>query len=93
MRLEANATEKLFNECCVTSEGLIMRGLWIVLPHSLQLLAVKLAHEGHLGICKTKALLRAKVCFPNIYIMVEKEIILCKECQINEVQVCQNLYK
>ena len=52
---------KVFNEFCVTADGLVLRGLRIVLPKSLQATAIKLAHEGHLCICETKSLLRAKV--------------------------------
>ena len=52
---------KVFNELCVTSHGLVLRGLRIVLPQALRSSAVKLAHEEHQGICKTKSLLRAKI--------------------------------
>lgn len=74
---------QVFNECCVSSEGLVLRGLRIILPQSLRLSEVKLAHEGHQGLCKTKALLRAKVWFPNIDSLIEDEISLCRECQLN----------
>ena len=71
----------------MSSDGLILRGLRIVLPQSLRSSAVKLAHEGHQGICKTKSLLRAKIWFPGIDAMVEEEVRLCRECQINGEKV------
>ena len=45
---------------------LILLENWIVLPFIYQNLAVNLAHAGHLGLTKTKALLRSKVFFPNM---------------------------
>ena len=45
---------------------LVLRENWIVLPFIYQNLAVNLAHAGHLGLTKTKALLRSKVFFPNM---------------------------
>ena len=45
---------------------LVLRENWIVLPFIYENLAVNLAHAGHLGLTKTKALLRSKVFFPNI---------------------------
>ena len=47
----------------------------IVIPKSLQLKIVLLAHEGHQGIVKTKQLLREKVWFVGIDKQVEE---LCK---------------
>lgn len=42
---------------------------------------MKLAHEGHQGIVKTKSLLREKVWFPGIDRLVENEIQNCLACQ------------
>ena len=42
---------------------------------------VKIAHEGHQGIVRTKQLLRAHVWFPRIDKMVEKHIGKCLACQ------------
>ena len=78
---------KVLNECCVSSEGLVVRGLRIVLPQALRRRAVKLAHEDHQGISKTKSLLRSKVWFPDIDSLVEEEISLCRECQLNGERV------
>ena len=42
---------------------------------------VKIAHEGHQGIVRTKQLLRAHVWFPGIDKMVEKHVGKCLACQ------------
>ena len=78
---------KVFNELLVSSDSLVLRGLRIVLPQALRPSAVKLAHEGHQGICKTKSLLRAKIWFPGIDVMVEEKARLCRECQVNGEKV------
>ena len=44
-----------------------------MIPHSLQNHVVDLAHAEHMGIVKTKTLLRQKVCFPFIDSLVEQK--------------------
>ena len=68
-------------ELCVTANGLILRGSRIVIPEVLQQHVVNLAHEGHQGINKTKALLREKVWFPGIDDMVARKIAECVTCR------------
>lgn len=51
------------------------------MPSSLQKIAVKIAHESHLGIVKTKDLLRSKVWFSGLDRLVEQEITSCRICQ------------
>ena len=51
------------NELTTTTQGVILRGTRIVVPIALQHRAIKLAHETHLGIEKTKRLAREKICF------------------------------
>ena len=46
----------------------------LVMPSSLQQQTLDLAHEGHEGITKTKALLRSKVWFPNIDRRIEDKV-------------------
>ena len=41
-------------------EGILLRGSRIVVPTSLQKRVLKLAHESHVGIVRTKQLLRSK---------------------------------
>ena len=60
---------------------IILRGTRIIIPQSLQLRAVKLAHESHQGIVKTKQLLREKVWYPVIDKDVKIEVESCIPCQ------------
>ncbi|KAG7171935.1 pol Retrovirus-related Pol polyprotein from transposon-like 14 [Homarus americanus] len=65
----------------VTSKrGLVSRGSRIVMPQTPQRRTMQLAHETHLGMVKTKALLRGKVWWPTINKDVEKAIIQCNPC-------------
>ena len=61
----------------------VMRGKRLVIPYSLHNRTLKLAHEGHQGITKTKALLRSKVWFPMMDNMVENIVSKCIPCQAN----------
>ena len=69
------------DELSISSHGLILRRTRIVVPHSLRQRAVDIAHEAHLGIQKTKALLREKVWFPQIDNVVKTTIEKCITCQ------------
>lgn len=69
------------NELTVTRDGLVLRGTRIAVPASLQHRVIHLAHEGHQGINKTKALLREKVWFPRIDAMVAKLLDECVACK------------
>ena len=60
---------------------LILRGNWIVLPSIYQNLAVNVAHAGHLGLTKTKALLRSKLFFPNMDKITTQVLGLCTSCK------------
>ena len=71
----------VFNELSVSSEGFILRDQRLVLPSSLYTDAIKLAHEGHQGIRKTKELLRSKVWFPDIDSLTNEYYNQCS-CQI-----------
>ncbi|CAF0866872.1 unnamed protein product [Brachionus calyciflorus] len=42
----------------VTNSGIVLKGLQIVIPEKLQSKIITIAHEGHIGVAKTKALLR-----------------------------------
>lgn len=72
-----------FREQLSLSEGhdIILKHTKIVLPKCYHNIAVNLAHVGHQGIVKTKALLRSKVYFKNIDEMVKKRINECIACQ------------
>ena len=47
----------------VTASGLMLKGSKLVMPANLQQTTVNLAHEGHQGLSKTKALLKEKYGF------------------------------
>lgn len=61
---------------------LVLRGTRIVVPETLRLKCVELAHQGHLGIVGTKQQLRTKVWWPHMDKDVEKYVKSCHGCQI-----------
>ena len=66
------------NELSVNAEGnLVLRGTTIVIRESLQNRSVDIAHEGHQGMAKTKAMIREKVWFPFIGTLIEDKINSC----------------
>ena len=65
------------------TNGILLRGTRIIIPTTLKTSVVKLAHEGHQGIAKTKALLRQYAWFPNMDKAVKDEIEACLPCQVN----------
>ena len=77
-----NKLAQLRDELSVSSvHNVLLRGTRIVLPVNLQQRAIDLAHVGHQGIVKTKALLREKVWFVGIDKMAEDHIKSCLACQ------------
>jgi hypothetical protein len=74
--------QKVFRELTfIDSSNIILRGNQIVIPPSLETSILKLCHESHFGIVKTKQLLRTKVWFPGIDHKVEQMIKECIPCQ------------
>ncbi|KAK4328256.1 hypothetical protein Pmani_001374 [Petrolisthes manimaculis] len=63
-----------------TKCGVVVSGSRMVIPTKLRKHTLQLAHETHLGMVKTKALLRAKVWWPNIDKDVEETIKWCIPC-------------
>ena len=63
-------------------DGLVLRGNRIVMPVVLREYVVKLAHEGHQGISKTKQRLRSKVWWPSMDKEAERICRACYECQL-----------
>ena len=68
-------------ELTTTSQGIVLRGTRIVIPAVLQQRTIDLAHQAHLGIDKTKSLIREKICFPQIDNRVKSTIDHCLPCQ------------
>ena len=80
--------ERVMDELCATPDGLVLRQERLVLPKTLRQRAVDLAHEGHMGMAKCKALLRTKLWFPEMDAMVEAPIKECPAClMVNKEEV------
>jgi hypothetical protein len=77
------AFKTIIDELSVQASGILIRGQRIVVPVSLRNRIVQLAHRGHQGIVKTKALIRSRVWFPGIDAHVERTVKNCVECQAN----------
>lgn len=68
-------------------DGLIFRLNQIVIPSCLQRKVIKAAHSlGHLGMTKTKQMLREKYWFPEMNKMTEVLVGQCYECQLTTKQ-------
>ena len=61
--------------------NIILKDNRIILPTIFHSTAVKLAHVGHQGVQKTKALIRRKVFFISMDKAIEDEINNCIACQ------------
>ena len=62
-------------------EGILVRGDRIIVPDEMRRRVVQIAHEGHLGVVKTKQLIKETMWFPNIQKWVQEEIDGCLACQ------------
>ena len=78
---DLQAFKRIEKELSVTEDGIVLRETRIVMPQALREKAVEIAHEGHLGIVKTKGLTREKVWFPGIDKLVENKTTSCIACQ------------
>ena len=80
---ELSRYENVKSELTYNSDhNILLKSNQIVIPTTLQERTVHLAHEGHLGIVKTKALEREKVWFPMMDKLVERTIKSLLSCQI-----------
>lgn len=61
--------------------GILLKSDRIVVPNSLREKILKISHESHLGMVKTKLLLREKVYWPNMNKQIEEMISKCIPCQ------------
>ena len=69
------------DELCTYGEFLL-RGTRIVVPKVLRDRVVRLAHEGHQGVVKTKYRLRSKVWWPGMNRDVENLCKICHGCKV-----------
>jgi hypothetical protein len=89
-----DSMRRLQDELSATESGkIILRGTRIVIPAALQQKAIDIAHSGHQGIVKTKALIREKVWFAGIDNKVETTIRNCMSCQITTPTTSQEPLK
>ncbi|GFR72332.1 transposon Tf2-1 polyprotein [Elysia marginata] len=72
---------KFVKEDLSVFDGIILRQNRIVIPTSLQMQIIKLAHASHQVIVKTKQLIGEKVWFPGIDQQVESHLKGCIPCQ------------
>ena len=63
------------------NDGILLKCNQIILPKELQNKAIEIAHQGHLGINKCKALLREKVYWPSMNKDIQNAIGSCFACQ------------
>ena len=81
--LELQPYERCSSELS-TYDGLILRGHRIVLPKQKVRQAMKIAHETHQGVVRTKQYLRSKFYWPNMDLDVERLVRNCSACVLNQ---------
>ena len=69
-------------ELTITHDGIVLRDDKLVLPVGLYGQALAIAHLGHQGMTRTKALMRTKLWFPNMDKLVEDLTKGCFPCQL-----------
>ena len=66
------------------SEDILLRLDKIIPPENLRAKIVRIAHkQGHLGLSKTKEMIRQKYWWPNMNLQIEETTKKCFECQIS----------
>ena len=70
-------------------QGLILKGVQIVIPRSLRKKMLARAHEGHQGIAKTKVLMRETMWWPGMSNEIEQMIAGCDVCACYRHQQCK----
>jgi len=65
----------------LSDPGILLRNTRNVIPETLHHCSVDLAHAGHLGLVKTKSLLREKIWFPGVDKLVQDKVKNCISCQ------------
>ena len=76
---------------CKTS--IFLRGTRLIIPTGLRNRVIKLAHEGHQGLARTKALLRKYLWFPDMEQLVKEEVSTRIACQATNIKIeCSKHY-
>ena len=81
--VDISSVRAIRNELTVSDNDILLRDTRLVIPTALRSQVIQLAHEGHQGITKTKALLRSKVWFPGMDRDTETVVQRCVPCQAN----------
>ena len=75
--------QPILSEITSTGNGILLKNDRIILPQSLQLLAIQLAHQGsHPGTSAMERRLRYHFYFHNMNSLVEKFVFDCPECNL-----------
>lgn len=80
---KVKAFDKVLPELRVHESGIVVRNDLIVMPSTLQAKAIRIAHEGHLGIVLCKRLLRNRCWWPEMDAQVNTKVGDCAPCQAN----------
>ena len=81
---ERHAYRKFYQEFTVNEDdSIILRRKRLVIPLPLRKRMLELAQETHLGVTKTKSILRDKVYFPGMDSQVESQLKSCLACAAN----------
>ncbi|XP_038106859.1 uncharacterized protein K02A2.6-like [Culex quinquefasciatus] len=79
---KASPYRKVFNELSLEN-GLIMRGVQVVVPTALRKAVLEQAHRSHMGIGKCKTVMRSFVWWPGVDNDLETHVKSCKACLVN----------
>ena len=73
-----------FREELVVSNGIVFKGDKIVVPSSLREVMLKLLHESHQGVEKTRSRARQLLYWPNINEDIRMKVSQCEQCQLHQ---------
>lgn len=73
---------KMFATELCFADKILLRGTRIVMPETLRVRTLELAHEGHPGMTIMKHRLRAKVWWPKLDMQVERYVRSCRGCML-----------
>lgn len=73
---------KIFATELCFADKILLRGNRIVMPETLRVRTLQLAHEGHPGMTIMKQRLRAKVWWPKLDMQVERYVRSCRGCML-----------
>ena len=83
----------MFKELSIAKDA-ICKGTRIITPHSLQNKVIKITHEGHQGLVKTKQLPRSRVWLPKVDEKNSAFVSPCIACQTTTIRrLCIGHYR